>query len=180
MAITPTTKQITVESVTSSIQKYGDRLLSWLGIAARGNLAKFNRTVGPVMAGQAIETGLPVFAFWFGQLILVNTSGQPTVYADQVTSSAQARNILEQLKAAGQSFWLFNCGAGLSTYTPEDISAHCTFEPHGSAAVSGGGLLNQIREVGIVGAGGGIDGILPVLLIGVAAWFFFGQGIGKR
>lgn len=48
---------------------------SLIGIAPRGDFAKFKRTLYPFMRTAAAQTGLPVYCMWFGDWVGVNPDG---------------------------------------------------------------------------------------------------------
>lgn len=137
--VTATAKQIATEIGSTILQRL-------FGIAPRGNFQKFQRTVYPLMAAQSRSAQVPVYAFWFGDLVEVRPDGSFGVVASPGNLDA-ALSIIGQWHAQGRKFYLLRVPAGTDFNDLQILSAVADMEPHNL-----GGLLDWIP-----GLGGGSD-----------------------
>lgn len=163
-----------IERIINAINKYGPQVEGYLNTGYELN--KFNATIGPVMIGQAVATGLPVYAFWFGQIVQATPQSR-TFAQEKVSTIGEYNRIIQEKESMSQSFYTFDCGAGLKTYSASEIASRCSFIPHGRLAIQGG---NPITDpiTGIINPPGNIPvgdfaGYLPLAALGVGAYFLF-------
>jgi hypothetical protein len=119
-----------------------------IGVPPRGDLQKFNRVMVPPMVRQASATGLPVDAFWFGDIVRVNADGTYGVSYQNVGTLASAREIwATQAKTA--QFYTMECGSGLM----DSSTAHCTFLLHGRKSILDGLFKTEAPTPSTAGVG---------------------------
>lgn len=111
-----------------------------IGIAPRGDLQKFQRTVYPYMRALANRDKLQVQSYWFGELVGVNPDGSYQVLTSKEQGLAGAIAYQENLKNSGTSFYKTHCprSDGDCVNHPEDL----TFEKVQGSRI--GGIIDDI------------------------------------
>lgn len=105
-----------------------------LGGQPRGNLQKFNRTVGPLMQAQADLSKRSVFAFWFGDLIEVQPGGQ-VLLAARPGTLANSHTVVRQIaKERGTSVFEFSCAGDVDFESIDEVSRKCDFRQVGESS----------------------------------------------
>jgi len=146
-----------------------DFIRNLIGLPPSNKYDRFGATIYRVMAAQAQAAQLDVYAFWFGDTIRVQPSGQFQVVGKPNTIEIY-ETYLNQLKMDGQSFFGISCQAWVDWEKDQDIQSGCTMIPYGPKAESyntgGGGDPSggaPVSSAGMVGVAA-IAGILLALL----------------
>lgn len=164
--IDPATAATALQTGVEVGSKVWGALKNLIGVPPRGDFQKFARTIYPQMASRASETGKPVYAYWFGDVIKVEPSGSwSVVYNAGTLAAAQS---YWQRQAEQEAFSIIT-GCQGSEFTG------CTFQTMGPPS-----LWERI-----LGTGGtetthaGMSGLLLMGGIVAVAVVIFGLG-GKR
>jgi len=146
--------------IWEEVDQYVAQVLSRLiGVAPRGEFQKFARTIYPRMAAQAAATGQKVYAFWFGDAIVVNPDGSWSVAEHPETLTAFMEFIAGQAKV--RILYVLDCGAGPETGT-------CHFDKYGSANILDEILKTpQPTEMGL----GTVGLLIGIAIVGGVAIF---------
>ena len=139
----------------------------------RGGFQKFDRTIRPVMSNEASSTGLPVYAFWFDDLVVIFPDGQFAVVR-QATSLFAAEEFWRDRAQQGESFLVMRCVEGTDFESRSSIESGCHFERFeppptffDRAARSVAGVVQREAE----SRGIGIEDVVKWGTLGTAALF---------
>ncbi len=149
---------------------------SIIGIPPRGDLQKFQRTAYPYMRACAEQSGLPVYCYWFGDMVRVAPDGN---YGVVVASTSIAAG-MAKLEAMGQSFYFAECSRpdGDCVNNPASLN----FVLHDSGGLLSG-VTNAVKNILGIGEPSGVQQTsvlggwtLPLLIVaGVLAWIIWGR-----
>lgn len=136
-----------------------------IGIAPRGDLQKFHRTVYPYLRTLAQKANVKVYCFWFGDAVQVSPDGSYGIAIPNLNSVEEAKAKIGILQ--GDTPWYY-AGCGRSDDDCVNHPDGLAFEPHGNMALASGSgsVISSVLSGGsiwpIVLIGGG--------LIGFAFW----------
>lgn len=120
----------------------GESILGKLfGIKPRGDFQKFSRTIYPLMAAQAKLAALPVYAYWFGDIVEVRPDGTWGVYQHAGTLDA-AVSLWRQMEAQGANFLVLRVPAGVDFDDYRQLASSASFEEFGRP-----GILDRITDI---------------------------------
>ncbi len=97
------------------------------GALPRGDFQKFQRTIYPVMAQHATNTGVAVYAFWFGDLIRVGPGGVWGSIGPKTSLAEALEKLKDQLQTEGVAFTL-QCQTKTDWNDPNSIASTCHFQ----------------------------------------------------
>ena len=142
---------------------------SLFGMAPRGDLQKFQRTVYPFMATLAKKSGLSVYCLWFGDAVGVRPDGSYGIADPGINlSKADLIKRISEVFESGRQWYYAACPRPDDdcVNNPSDL----LFELHGAAA--SGGILGGVFESGMFSG----KWAIPVLLgAGIVAYLIWGR-----